>query len=377
MKRMLIIAYFFEPFKGVGTKRVSYWAQNIKEISSGRIICDVLTAIDPKDTKFNGINNLYYVPNTHKKTFLGLAIKDEGLSWAIDIEKFCESNKISAYDYVLISGGPFMHFSISSYFKRKYNSRVILDFRDPFARNPRFKNNILKNIIKIYFENKYINNCDKYITVNKYCKELVGNEENKKKAYVIDNGYDENIINRIRGNNKNNNGKLNLIYTGTIYPDFNISYFLKVINDVEIKGEVNFNYSGSNNCIENSENIINYGQLEYFESLELMNNNEVGIIFTGGKEFESTTKIFEYIGCDKLILIITDGDVRTGNLNEITKDLEGVFWCRNRIEDIKNSIKYLINNKCALNRKNRDKYSRKFGTIKLLQLFSELDSEGK
>ncbi|NLK95023.1 MAG: glycosyltransferase family 4 protein [Clostridiales bacterium] len=375
MKKMLIIAYFFEPFKGVGTKRVSYWAQNINDISKGEIVCDVLTATDPEKAEFHGINNLYYVPNTHKKTILGSMIKDEGLSWVTDIEKFCNENKIFNYDYVLISGGPFMHFSIAGYFKRKYNSKVILDFRDPFANNPRFVNNKIKNSIKSYFENKFIKNCDKYITVNKYCKELVGNERDKERAYIIDNGYDENIIDKINKSSKAKNTKLNIVYTGTVYSDFNINNFLNVLREKEINEKVIFNYAGNNNEIKDNYNIKNHGQLEYSKSLELMNNNDVGIIFTGGKPFESTTKIFEYIGCDKIIMIITDGEPKTGNIHEITKDLESVFWCKNNKEDIRNTINELLENNIQVNRKNKEKYSRRVGTQKLLQLFRELDNK--
>ena len=43
--KVLFIAYYFEPFPGVGAKRISYWAKYLKKIDNNISKCDVITAI--------------------------------------------------------------------------------------------------------------------------------------------------------------------------------------------------------------------------------------------------------------------------------------------------------------------------------------------
>lgn len=372
MKRLLIIAYFFEPFPGVGTKRVTYWAENIKEISKEQVYCDVMTSINPENINFAGVENLYYIPNTNSKNILGHLIKDEGLSWKKDVKNFINSNDIPKYDYVLISGGPFMHFSLGQYFKDKFRAKIIFDFRDPFSNNPRFAKSFIKNNIKGYYENKFIKYADAYLTVNQYCKNLVGRE--KQKGYVIENGYDEKVLNEVINQPKDKKEELSLIYTGTIYSDFNIQPFATALNEDKFEGKIIFNYAGKNgDIIPKMKCIKNNGQLSYKDSLSLMNNNDIGLIFTGGKPFESTTKIFEYIGCDKKILIITNGEPYTGNIHEITKDIEGIYWASNTVQDIREKLTFLLGSKDEMIiRNDKEQFSRAKGTEKLVKLISSL-----
>ncbi len=77
--KTLFISYFFDPFPGVGAKRISYWAD---EIHNHDIEPTVITAIEQKDKKNYPV---YYVPNTKRKRNLSSFIKDEGYSWELDL----------------------------------------------------------------------------------------------------------------------------------------------------------------------------------------------------------------------------------------------------------------------------------------------------
>ena len=63
--KILFIAYYFEPFSGVGAKRISYWAKNLKRVDSNISKCDVITAI-PQTEDFDTIDNVFYVENTNQ-----------------------------------------------------------------------------------------------------------------------------------------------------------------------------------------------------------------------------------------------------------------------------------------------------------------------
>ena len=91
--KILFISYFFDPYPGVGAKRVSYWAD---EILNYGIEPTVITAIEQKGNKPYPV---HYVPNTKRKRKFSLFIKDEGYSWELDLVDFFEKNNLSNFDY--------------------------------------------------------------------------------------------------------------------------------------------------------------------------------------------------------------------------------------------------------------------------------------
>lgn len=328
--KILFISYFFDPYPGVGAKRVSYWAD---EILNYGIEPTVITAIEQKGNKPYPV---HYVPNTKRKRKFSLFIKDEGYSWELDQIDFFEGNDLPNFDYILISGGPFMQMGISSYLKGKFKgARVILDFRDPFGNNPRFLNeSFIKKSIKQYFESKFIKLADKSIVVNPYCKELIRNNE---KIEVIENGFDE----RSLSIEESNVIDTDFIYAGKIYDDVSIEPFVNAIIDEKRS----FTYFGSNLIKEDfpSELFQINPPINYVEVLKKIASSDVGIVFTGGKAFESTTKVFDYIALNKRILIVTEGEPKTGNLHEITKVYPNVVWAKNNEITIKKAIETLVN----------------------------------
>ena len=66
--KLLFIAYYFEPYDGVGAKRISYWAKYIKKLCDKVQICDVITATKQKN-RFMNIDNVYFVENNQKSVF--------------------------------------------------------------------------------------------------------------------------------------------------------------------------------------------------------------------------------------------------------------------------------------------------------------------
>ena len=317
--KILLISYFFDPFPGVGAKRVSYWADEIAKLN---IEPTVITAIEQTTKKKYPV---YYVPNSNQKRVLSSFIKDEGYSWELDLIHFFKENSSQLnFDYVLISGGPFMHMGISPYLKTLFPKiKVILDFRDPFGHNPRFKEPRFKRSLKHFFETKFIKNAHETIVVNKFCKALIKYNQDVK---IIENGFDERLLPEINTDDELSNGELTFVYAGKLYTDRPPLNFCKVLITDD---ELIFKYIGPDKKnIEPivSDNIVYEGVLSYKDTLNSINQSSIGLIFTGGEPFESTTKIFDYIALNKRILIITEGIPKTGNLYEITKDYPNTLW---------------------------------------------------
>ena len=328
--KILFISYFFDPYPGVGAKRISYWAD---EILNYGIEPTVITTIEQKEKKEYPV---YCVPNTKRKRILSSFIKDKGYSWELDLIDFLKKNELPQFDFVLISGGPFMHMGISSSLKKQFpKAKIILDFRDPFGINPRYKESFLKSAIKKYFDRKFCKSADYIITVNEFCKKLI---QTDKDIEVIDNGFDERVI-KTYPEQKNREDFL-ITHAGSLYNDRDPRIFLELLN--QDSNRIKFEQYGNDTPFfyaYRKSSFFNYkGKFPYNELIEQLNNADACVLFTLGKAFESTTKVFDYIALNKRILIITEGEPKTGNLNEITKDYPNVVWAKNNENAIREAI---------------------------------------
>ena len=146
--KLLFIAYYFDPYPGVGAKRVTYWAKHILSLSGKTILPTVITATKQV---YKSDLEVIYVKDNDKALFKKIFPQDKGITWINDIKEYFTKYDFD-YDAVVITGSPFLHFFLSKFFKTK-QAKVILDFRDPYAINPLFKKqNFIKKTIKRYFE---------------------------------------------------------------------------------------------------------------------------------------------------------------------------------------------------------------------------------
>ncbi len=358
-KHILIISYLFEPDNTVGAKRASYWAKNITQLAS-HIKCDVISTIENK--AISDIENYYHIPNPKKPKGL---IKDEGVTWKKEIKKWIAVNK-KKYDVVIMSGSPFMYFSIAKEFKKR-GAKIILDYRDPFANNPRFNNSFIKIKIKKFYENKFNRLADKILSVNSFCLSLLSTyKKQRNKFTVIPNGY-ENV--EIPQYSILSQEKINFIYTGTFFEDRDPKNFLKVIlkND-----DIKFHHIGKPTTLNGAFKINAYGLKTYPEMLEGIDEADIGIIFSSGKAFESTTKIYDYIYRKKPIWVISNTKITNGGIWEELKDYPAVIWSINTEENIANDLPKALKMVNAKIDFDTAPYSRKEGLNKLIKLIEEL-----
>jgi glycosyltransferase involved in cell wall biosynthesis len=330
LKKVLLISYYFDPFKGVGAKRMSYWAGAFFE-ENGPFECTVITATPQTEPK----PSIIYVED---KKSLWVDRFVQGISWVPDLKRFFDSQAPS-FDYVIISGGPFGHFWITRYLKRKFDCKIILDFRDPFSRNSRFNTSFGKEYVKVLFEKIFMAHTDHIITVNEYCRNLLLLNAADKVVSVIENGYDEKVLDRIP-TTKFDDGLIHVVYAGSFYEDRNPTLFIQsLLHGNKDNRKFVLHHIGSPSDFlrpfRGSESICEHGEKNYAQTMEIMKKCSIGLIITGGEPMESTTKIYDYIGCNLDILVITNGAIQTGSINDITSRVkEKVFWLRNEEADI-------------------------------------------
>lgn len=371
--RILIITYYYSPYKGVGALRPTYWAKHINS-QNQNIVCDLITAQTSADTNIEGPGRVIIVPD-NRKSFISRLVKfDAGVNWYHSLVEFVK-NLEQGYDVVIITGGPFMHFPIAKLFKKKFGSKIILDFRDPFANSPNMKMPFYKRWVKKFLERSYIKDADRIITVNSVCSGLL--EKGEKTVDIIDNGFDETVAEKIE--KKDVSSKVHkLIYPGKFYNGAPPDILLELLISDRFNGMFSFHYMGQDfervKQIQ-AKNISFSGLVPYEEVLENISMAHTGIIFTGGHPFESTTKIFDYISLKKNILIISAGKIKTGIIHEITIDYPNVFWVENDSEQIAQVLKkiYLFNS--SSNYSDYMKFSRKAGLEKLIKILDVIANE--
>jgi hypothetical protein len=355
-KRILFLSYYFPPFDSVGVKRIAYWFNNIKEYGFEPV---VFTAVKQNEKK----ENIVYVEAEDSSNLMSYLIKDKGIGWIKPLQNKLKEYKSDEFDYILISGGPFMQMLLTKFIKKNFNAKIILDFRDPFYANPRFPKNKIKDGIKLYFQNKFLKYTDIVITVNKECKNLI----NHNNIHLIDNGFDDTILeNAITNNNTKSDNNNTAVATGKVYSDFSINEFFEAL---KTDSSIKFEYIGNNKFESYSDYYSHGGVLPYPNALDFINKADFCILFTGGHPFESSTKIFDYLGLNKTILVITEGKPKTGSLHEITKEYPNIFWSKNNKEDILNSFESIKKHKNI--KVDTSKYARANGLKVLTQILAK------
>jgi len=362
MKRILLVSYYYKPFKGVGAARMTYWAENLN--LHGYEV-EIITAIPQPDTAESDVK-IHFVPN-ERRPFL---VADLGMTWKKEIIEFLKRGIIKNVDYTIISGGPFMHFGLTNYLKKKLKCKVVLDFRDPFASNDRFKDSIVAGKVKKYLENKYISKADGIISVNQHILNRLKFFSNKF-YQVIENGFDERFL-PTKKNYQPHENIQDIVYAGKFYDGCDPSALISVLNQKYLD-KVIFHYLGDGGKrleILEEKILKNYGLVEYERTMSIIDSCEIGLILTEGKEFETLTKPFDYMACEKKILIITEGKKRVGALHELTKDYPNVFWSENNDIDIDKNLHLALN--ASQKSFNADKLARKEGLKKLVSLLNEI-----
>lgn len=376
--KVLFVAYYFEPYPGVGSKRISYWAKHLNEISPD-IQVDVITATEGAVQIPNG--KVIYIEKKGTGLWTKLFKTNSGASWGYDIKKWLLKNAWQ-YDIVLFTGGPFLHFRLAFWIKRYTTAKIVFDFRDPMSVNPRMITRklplIIKNRIMRLIERFFVSKADAIISVNESCFSLIKGTFNKKK-YIIDNGFDEKILQQVKLEQKNvllQTEKIRFVYAGKFSKDRDPIQFIDIINsNINLRNKIELIHIGEQSGFlqpyRDQNWILEFGKKTYHETLKILQVCDYGLIFTIGHPFESTTKIFDYIGMGLNITIVANKIPLDGALMEYSKIYPHIKWIKNDQNQLKN---YLNNNiyKLKENRNVNFEFSRKTGLIKLSTALKEI-----
>lgn len=367
MKKLLIVAYFFPPFREVGAFRIR---KLVKYFSRFGWDITVVT-VDEKYYEQNSIDygmlndipdNVEIIKTKRIKEFT--KFKEQGAYWIGNLfktqYKLLRNNK---YDYVFYTGGPFIHFIIAPLMKKMFNAKYVLDFRDPWLLTP-YNHSKFRKIIASILEPICIKHSEYIINVTNDATNMYKAYYKKVPNYkflTVENGFDSEDFFQISDSKERFPNSI--VYAGKFGGFRNINNFLEALKfynennnkkitfiHIGMKEEAIIKFLENNTEME--KYIICLGYKTYNEAMKIINGCEYGLIISGGHPYEPTTKVYDYIALKKPILCIND--IKIGYLYELINKYNNGYLSKNKTEDILNQLKKMfhaenISKSCDIN----------------------------
>lgn len=341
MQKVLIISYFFEPCKFVGSERIEYWAKNLNKYGFHPIILtrqwnkgQINLTDKVINNKFEHISygnyEVYKLPykrtlrdklsNKHFNiirkmlTFLETILSNFFLN-ALPFSNFYKQADLILKNnpkikFIINSLSPHQSLFISYKLKKKNFDKIfIADYRDEWTtRKTNYPTNFLEKILfklnKIS-EKRWTSNIDFFITVSEKWKQSLSAYLNKK-GYVIKNGFDitknDYLIKDSQGK------KLKIIYVGTLYSYQKIEIFINAVKRLSVKhpNSINVDFYGLEirpdqknrlqNLVKGFENIFSINnRISKIELSEKLKKSDIGLL-TAYENLDGClpVKIFDY-----------------------------------------------------------------------------------
>lgn len=354
MTQVCIISYFASSSQGVGGIRARYWFDHLPELSSGKYQSHFVSGTCSENLN----DRMVFI-----KPMFDLKM-DQGIGWVLPLWLFLTRNS-QKYDVFIFSCGPFLQLLLVPWIKLVLGKKVIIDYRDPFAINPVFNDSSIKKLLKKFFEIFFNLKADCIITVNKFCERLLQRPPGIR-TEIIDNGYDEtqNLIpvNRIDKN-------LTFVLAGGFSSGRDVTNFGNAL--AKLPGNTNFLHLSDRKLNLSSPSYRFLGRKDYSTTLGIIESSDIGVIFTSGHPYESTTKIFDYIRLNKKVVIVADEVSEPGSLHEITSGFSNIVWVENTESSILQGLHHLISMP-ELKFTNIKNFSREHGLLKLINILDTL-----
>lgn len=379
MKKAIIISYFFPPANSVASPRVQAFAENLKKFNIDPVIftrhwngnenewTDFLKDNHHQplvaENKMFTVYRLPYQSNSKFEKNSSITKPIRKLYHFINpaIGKFnievnaykCFYNFLNNhlsqnyYDVIIISAPPFNTVRLGYELSKKFNIPLVLDLRDIWQGLLVPQNSVpdLKTKYFLYFNRHYARkwfaSAKLITTVSQPLAEEIKFVTGKQ-AEVITNGFEEKYFSELKP--KNQNQLFNFTVVGTIYPKQNIQILIdglkkfKANNSIE---KIKLNFIGLKTIADVAKkieqsltefNMLVTGKIPRHDALQFLADAHI-LFYPGWKGHKGiySTKIFEYLGARKNILVapgdddVIDDLLKTTNAGNVANSPEEFY----------------------------------------------------
>jgi hypothetical protein len=381
--RLALVSYYCAPCESVGVNRVEYWRRELAALAARRgvrLSVEVFTASNGIDVPAGQV----VVPDLGRHGVewrearsgaedveLAEVLEHTGLdsissTWVSYLDRALGRGR--PHDVVLFTGNPFYGFAAARGAKAR-GSAVILDFRDPMAGNPRLARTAAQFTLLGALQDSYLAHADAVTSVNPTCLDLICGQNRRVVRRVVSNGYDESVVRTRTRTPERAGGPAELVLAGRLYATHDP---LPLLLAASAAGH-RFTHAGPPDpriAEAALPGVRSLGRLSPADLAPVVAEADLGVVFTDGTAFEHTTKVFDYLGADLDILIVTGGTPRSGELSRLTADLENVHWVTNDRGELARFLRGYTPSRRS--RTARHEYSRARQADRLIDLILEL-----
>ncbi len=381
--RVLLVAYYAGDNPTVGAQRPSYWFDMLEELSGGDITVDLATAAPwPEAT-----GRVHHVPDlgpatlapgggaidswataafTHASGEAYAPTRHVGGYWHVALERYFAARD-DHYDVVIITGNPFEYFGFAAWAQDHWYARTVLDYRDPFALNPRRSFTEKSQARAIDWEKGWNMAADVVTIVHEMNRGTVVPSGPDARIDVVRNGWDERTpLPEVL--EEREPGPIRVGHAGQFFTMTPPTPLLEVL--AAQGGELH--HMGRPLEETHGANVSQYGRLPRPAVLERLATLDLGVAWITSGGAEMPTKVFDYLVAGLDVAILCQGDPTGSALHDLLSEVDGVHF----IEDDEGAIsQFLAGFAPSPHSPDRaEPFSRRASTLALVSLVRELSS---
>jgi len=363
-KNILMVAYYAPPYGAVGAVRITKFVKYLLKLDWN---VTIITVKEKYYTKYNwewlnDVNGAKIIRTDIAKYHVP-GLNEQGFYWIRHLKSAIKKElKKNIYDISYWTGGPFMHWSVAAWTKKKYGLKYVLDFRDPWFLSPYSKNTKalkIRNYIYKKVENKVIREASLVINVTEEATKLYENyysTEPGEKFVTIYNGYDLDDFDFTAKSSKDKT--LKITYTGKFGhfrdPRPFLQAFKQLIKIKNITDDlIKFVWIGEQEghviTEINNMGLQNYvdlkGFIPYNEAMKVLSGSDYGLLIAGNHPFEPTTKIFDYLAINMPIIALVNTE---GFITRTLSNVKYTYVVKNNKTDIYALLLNIYENKITI-----------------------------
>ncbi len=340
MPKLLIVAYYFPPYPLVGAFRAAGFHRYLPEFGWETHVVTATTSAGEEPEL--GVTRF---ADDQPRSLPG--IQDPSASWAWRNRKAIAAVITREKpDAVLITGGPFLYFSLGPWIRRKFGLPFVLDFRDPFL-NPRHPSRFLRDRVARFLERRWTRSAAAILIPIAPMRGDV-QARHPEQIHVVENGFDDHVLTQLPPAGSLPGGPVRtVVYAGKFRENASPLPLLQALKELEGQGEAfRFMHLGvpaselQDAARAQGMPVEERGLLPYLEALRLLRASDIGIVYSEGHPFEATTKVYDYIAVGKPILGI--GVHPDGGIHEILKRYGAYRICPNEPRAIASALRDLL-----------------------------------
>ncbi|MGO1489010.1 MAG: hypothetical protein ACTHWA_10730 [Arachnia sp.] len=381
LTRVLLVAYYAGENPTVGVQRPTYWFDMLEELSGGDITVHLATAAPWPHPS----GRVHHVPDlgpatlapgrgtietwatsafAHAQKAAYAPTRHVGGYWQVALERYF-AGRDDHYDVVIVTGNPFEYFGFAAWAQDHWYARTILDYRDPFALNPRRSFTDASRAEAIDCEKGWNLAADVVLVVHDMNRGTVVPSGPDGRVEVVGNGWDERTP-LPDASSARQPGPLRVGHAGQFFAMTPPVHLLKAL--MEHEGQLH--HMGRPLEDTHGASVRQYGRLPRAEVLERLTALDLGVAWITSGGAEMPTKVFDYLVAGLDVLVLSQGEPAGSALHDLMIGVNGVHFVRDNEEAISRFLTDFTPGRHSPDR--AEPFSRRASTKDLVSLLRDL-----